>query len=138
DSLKLAEKLDRLAAETGRTIPVLLEFNLGDEDTKSGWTVSDKAGLDKHLPDIEKIVGLNKIKINGLMTMPPLFDEPEDARPYFIQLRELRNLLAARFPAEDWAELSMGTSTDFEIAVEEGATLVRVGHAILGPRPYPK
>jgi uncharacterized pyridoxal phosphate-containing UPF0001 family protein len=81
------------------------------------------------------VLKLDYLKVRGLMTMPPLFEDPERTRPYFQRLRRLREFLAQNFPTADWSELSMGTSADFEAAVEEGATLVRVGTAIVGPRP---
>jgi uncharacterized pyridoxal phosphate-containing UPF0001 family protein len=80
-------------------------------------------------------MGLENLQIRGLMTMPPLETDPEDARVYFRTLRLLRDHLTARYPDADWHELSMGTSVDYEVAVQEGATLVRVGTAILGSRP---
>jgi len=76
------------------------------------------------------------LQIRGLMTMPPYFEQVEQARPYFQGLRRLRDFLAVQFPQGQWRELSMGTSSDFDIAIQEGATVVRVGQAILGPRSY--
>jgi hypothetical protein len=136
DSLKLARRLDRFAAEANRTLPVLLEFNVGGEESKSGWDASDEAHWDGFLPDITELAKLPNLRIQGLMTMPPLGTNPEDSRRFFQRLRRLRDHLAARFPQADWHELSMGTSADFEVAVEEGATLVRVGTAIVGARTY--
>ena len=136
DSLKLARRLDRFAAEASRTLPVLLEFNVGGEESKSGWNASDEAHWEGFLPDITELVKLQNMRIKGLMTMPPLGTDPEDSRLFFQRLRRLRDHLAARFPQADWHELSMGTSADFEVAVEEGATLVRVGTAIVGARTY--
>lgn len=133
DSLKLAVRLDRFAA--GRALPVLLEFNVGDEETKFGWAASDETLWPALLPEIDMMLKLKNLTVRGLMTMPPLFDNPERTRPYFQKLRRLRGFLAENFPAADWSELSMGTSADFEAGVEEGATLVRVGTAIVGPRP---
>ena len=135
DSLKLAERLDRMAPEVGRVLPVMLEFNVGGEESKYGWP----AGQEKDWPvlyaDIEAILGLQNLEIRGLMTMPPLETDPEAARVYFRTLRRLRDHLAARYPQADWRELSMGTSADYEVAVQEAATLVRIGTAILGSRP---
>ena len=133
DSLKLANRLDRFAA--GRALPVLLEFNVGDEQSKFGWPASDESRWATLLPEIDMVLKLGNLAVRGLMTMPPLFDDPERTRPYFQKLVRLRGFLAQHFPAADWSELSMGTSADFEAAVEEGATLVRVGTAIVGPRP---
>ena len=136
DSLKLAQRLDRFAGERNQVLPVLLELNVGGEVSKFGWNVSDDSQLEMLLPDIASILDLANLRIQGLMTMPPLGTEPEDSRRFFQHLRSLRDRLAARFPGADWRELSMGTSADYEVAVEEGATLVRVGTAIVGARNY--
>jgi len=135
DSLKLATRLDRFAAQAGRILPVLLEFNVGEEASKFGWSAADEARWTDLLPEVDMVLKLGYLKVRGLMTMPPLFENPERTRPYFQKLRRLREFLAQNFPAADWRELSMGASADFEAAVEEGATLVRVGTAIVGPRP---
>ncbi|MBI5702999.1 MAG: YggS family pyridoxal phosphate-dependent enzyme [Chloroflexota bacterium] len=134
DSLKLAQRLDRFAAEQNRLLPVLLEFNVGGEESKSGWNASDESLWDAFLPDVEAIVDLPHLRVQGLMTMPPLTADPNDARRFFQRLRRLRDHLASLFPQADWHELSMGTSADYPVAVEEGATLVRVGTAIVGAR----
>jgi hypothetical protein len=136
DSLKLAQRLDRFAAEGGRVLPVLLELNVGGEQSKSGWDASDDSHWDVFLPDVKSILDLPNLRVHGLMTMPPLETNPEDARRFFQRLRLLRDRLASIFPQADWSELSMGTSADYPIAVEEGATLVRVGTAIVGARKY--
>jgi pyridoxal phosphate enzyme (YggS family) len=136
DSLKLARRLDRFAAEGNRILPVLLELNVGGEESKSGWDLSDDARWESFLPEVNELLALPSLRVQGLMTMPPLEIDLEDSRHYFQRLRSLRDRLAARFPQADWHELSMGTSTDFQVAVEEGATLVRVGTAIVGARNY--
>lgn len=136
DSLKLAQRLDRFAAEGDRILPVLLEFNVGGEASKSGWDASDKSRWDTFTPEIAQLLDLPHLRVHGLMTMPPLETDPDDARRYFQRLRQLREHLAAQFPKTDWRELSMGTSVDYPVAVEEGATLVRVGTAIVGARKY--
>lgn len=135
DSLKLAQRLDRFAREAGILLPVLLEFNVGDEESKFGWSAAEESRWPELLPEIDMVLKLAHLKVRGLMTMPPFFEGPEPARPYFKKLRGLREFLAKSLPDADWSELSMGTSADFEAAVEEGATLVRVGTAIVGPRP---
>jgi len=135
DSLKLAERLDRMAAEAERKMPVLLEFNVGGEESKHGWLAEQEKDWPALYPDVEAILELENLAIHGLMTMPPLETDPEDARIYFRTLRLLRDHLAARYPQANWRELSMGTSVDYEVAVQEGATLVRVGTAIVGSRP---
>ncbi|MGA7192998.1 MAG: YggS family pyridoxal phosphate-dependent enzyme [Anaerolineales bacterium] len=135
DSLKLAERVDHFAAEFNRTLPVLLEFNVGGEESKSGWNASDESRWMNLLNDVNAIASLTHLQVRGLMTMPPLFTDPQAVRPYFQRLRRLRDFLAQHVPQIEWRELSMGTSADYSIAIEEGATLVRVGQAILGQRP---
>lgn len=134
DSLKLAGRLDRFAVEQNRILPVLLEFNVGGEESKAGWDASDDSRWDALLPDVRAILDLPNLRVHGLMTMPPLETDPNDARRFFQRLRLLRDHLASAFPQADWRELSMGTSADYPVAVEEGATLVRVGTAIVGAR----
>ncbi len=135
DSLKLARRLDRFSAETGRRLPVLLEFNVGGEESKFGWPARDVARWADLLPEIDQLLGLAHLDVRGVMTMPPFFTDAELSRPYFRRLRQLRDYLSVQFPQAAWQELSMGTSVDFQVAVQEGATLVRVGQAIVGPRP---
>jgi len=136
DSLKLADRLDRSCGELNRTLPVLLEFNISGEESKSGFP----AWVEKRWPDlepeIEQILVFSHLRVTGLMTMPPFFDDPEQTRPYFQRLRRLQDFLVTHCPKAHWQELSMGTSLDFVAAVQEGATYVRVGQAILGPRTY--
>lgn len=136
DSLRLAQRLNKAAVEAGRTLPVLLELNVGAEKSKHGWQADDEAQWGGLLDDVQAVAALGNLKVRGLMTMPPLSTDPEAGRVYFQRLRRLRDFLAARVPGVTWQELSMGTSADFAVAVEEGATLVRVGQAIVGPRPY--
>jgi hypothetical protein len=136
DSLKLAQRFDRFAGEFNRVLPVLLEFNIGGEESKSGWDASNPHQWDLLFPDIQSILDLPNLRVQGLMTMPPLGEAAEESRRFFLNLRRLRDQLALTFPQADWHELSMGTSADYPIAVEEGATLVRVGTAIVGARNY--
>jgi pyridoxal phosphate enzyme (YggS family) len=135
DSLKLAERLNRMAVEAGRILPVMLEFNVGGEESKYGWPAMHEKDWPALYSVVESILELENLQIRGLMTMPPLETDPEDARIYFRTLRLLRDHLAAHYPQADWRELSMGTSADYEVAVQEGATLVRIGTAIVGSRP---
>jgi PLP dependent protein len=136
DSLKLALRLDRFAAAGDRTLPVLLELNVGGEESKSGWDASTDVQWESFLSEIAELLELPHLQVQGLMTMPPLGTEPEASRRFFQRLRSLRDQLARQFPQVGWHELSMGTSSDFQVAVEEGATLVRVGTAIVGTRKY--
>lgn len=130
DSSDLARRLDRLCADEGKqSLSVLIQVDLGHEETKSGIDESAVAQL------AESIRGLERLQLIGLMTLPPFFDDPEQARPYFRRLRELRDELAvAGLFGERNGELSMGMTNDFEVAIEEGATMVRVGTAIFGER----
>lgn len=136
DGLKLAGRLDRFCAETGRVLPTLLEFNVGGEDSKSGWSAWDEAQWSALLEEIAAVIALPNLQIRGLMTMPPLGQTAEFSRPFFQKLKRLQAYLSSQFPNTDFSELSMGTSSDYEVAVQEGATLVRVGTAIVGPRQY--
>ena len=136
DSLKLAQRLNRFAGEANRILPILLEFNVGDEESKGGWDASDESTWDSLLPDVAQVLDLPHVQIRGLMSMPPLGKDAEDSRRFFRQVRRLRERLADQLPGGDWRELSMGTSLDYAVAVEEGATLVRVGTAIVGERRH--
>ena len=135
DSVKLAARLDRNCAEAGRTLPVLLEVNVSGEESKFGFPAWDELHWSDLEPVAEQILAFPGLRVNGLMAMPPFCDNPEQARPYFQRLRRLQVFLKNRFSQDNWTELSMGTSVDYLIAIEEGATYVRVGQAILGPRP---
>ena len=136
DSLKLAARLDRFCGEAKCKLPVLLEFNVGGEESKSGWLAGDEALWSSLLDEVAAVIALPNLQVRGLMTMPPLGSDSDAARPFFQQLRRLRDYLAAQFPQTDFSELSMGTSTDYEAAVREGATMVRIGTAIVGARQY--
>jgi pyridoxal phosphate enzyme (YggS family) len=137
DSLHLAEALDRRAQAVGRRLPVLLEVNVSGETSKSGFAVAGTgpaAPGEALLPAVERLLALPHLDVQGLMTIAPLVSDPEQARPYFRALRELRDELQQRFPQTNWRHLSMGMTDDFEVAVEEGATMVRIGRAIFGER----
>ncbi|HXZ10891.1 MAG TPA: YggS family pyridoxal phosphate-dependent enzyme [Candidatus Sulfotelmatobacter sp.] len=127
DSLALAQKLDAAAAEEGKRLRVLIEVHLGEEATKSGIAETELIGLAKG------IVALPQLELHGLMAIPPFTDDPEGARPYFRKLRELRDNLS-RALEKPLPTLSMGMSHDFEVAIEEGATEIRVGTAVFGAR----
>jgi PLP dependent protein len=136
DSLKLAKRVDRFAAEAGRVLPILLEFNVGGEESKSGWNAFDEKSWSALLEDVQTVLQLPNLKVRGLMTMPPIDENAELSRPFFEKLRRLQGFFAGQFLQADFSELSMGTSLDYEVAVEEGATFVRVGTAIVGARKY--
>jgi len=135
DSFATAQNLDKALSNEGRNIPALLEINIGGELSKSGWQVTKASDLSNILADIEGILNLQHLDIRGVMTMPPWNENPEKSRPYFKLLAEIQKELSMRFPEQNWRELSMGTSIDFMVAVEEGATFVRIGQAIVGSRP---
>jgi len=128
DSVKLAQRLSRF---TTRPLPILLEVNVSGEQSKHGF---DGARRDELFSAIEAIAQLPNLQLDGLMTMAPIVDHPEQARPVFRTLRELRAAIERRYPYLKLPHLSMGMTDDFEIAVEEGATLVRIGRAIFGER----
>lgn len=132
DSIELLKKVDAGAADAGTHPQILLQVDLAKETTKFG---ADRAQLE----DLARAaIAARAVHLRGLMTVPPIVDDPEEARQWFVQLRQVRDDLVARgLPAEALAELSMGMSHDFEVAVEEGATMVRVGTAIFGGRTPP-
>jgi pyridoxal phosphate enzyme (YggS family) len=163
DSLRLAEALNRAVGEqmpdtkpalvargslqaadhepqaTGhRLLTILLQVNVSGEASKEGFALAGweqrPAQLDAFLAEVEVLLALPHIRVGGLMTIAPWGDDPEAARPTFRALRRLRELLAQRYPRADWSALSMGMSDDFAVAIEEGATLVRIGRAIFGER----
>jgi PLP dependent protein len=134
DSVKLAEKLDAAVRSVGHKLGVLIEINVGGESAKSG-VAPDSRELEELLQAAQRLEGL---KFRGLMTVPPFTDNPEEARPYFRKLRDLRDTISERkLPSITMNELSMGMSHDFEVAIEEGSTCVRVGTAIFGERSKP-
>jgi PLP dependent protein len=129
DSVGLLRDVDRAAAEAGATPDALIQVDLAGEETKFG------APEDQVRAIVGAAAGCRAVRLAGLMILPPYFDDPEEVRPYFARLRQLRDRLRADgVPADSLRELSMGMSHDFEVAVEEGATIVRVGTAIFGPR----
>jgi hypothetical protein len=134
DSLRLAERLNRFAAAQSRRLPVLLEMNLAGEASKSGLPAADPAGWPELGLLVSQVCALPNLDVRGLMSVPPFFDDPEQARPYFGRLRRLAQQLAGLAGVPPLRELSMGMSADFTVAIQEGATIVRVGTAILGPR----
>ena len=136
DSEKIAVRLDRFAREKGCTLPVLLECNISGEESKYGFHAETEGSWEKLSSEIAAILQLPNLVVKGLMTMAPYAANAEESRPYFRRLRQFRDRLSIDFPESSWTELSMGMSADFEIAIQEGATMVRIGEAILGPRSY--
>ena len=134
DSVRMAEKLNALAESAGKILSILIEINVGGEKAKSGVAPNSN--------ELEQLLQggprWENLKIQGLMTVPPYTENPDDSRQYFRQLRQIRDSIAARnLPQVGTAVLSMGMSHDFEVAIEEGATCVRVGTAIFGEREKP-
>lgn len=129
DDLALAKRLDAAAAAEGKNLPVLIEVRLSDEDTKSGVSERDLPSL------AASIAPFGHVELAGLMTIPPFLDDPERVRPYFRKLRELRDHVSHQI-GRKLPVLSMGMSHDFEVAIEEGSTEIRVGTAIFGERTY--
>jgi hypothetical protein len=140
DRLKIAQRLSHFAQEVGLALPVLLECNISGEETKFGFELAgweqDEAKRVAFFAAVEKILGLPGLAVHGLMTMAPFVADPETVRPVFASLRGLFDTLRERFPSGDWRHLSMGMTDDFEVAVEEGSTMVRIGRAIFGARLY--
>ena len=128
DRIKIAHKLAQVAQRHRTQLPILLEVNVAQEHSKYGFACDDV------VPAVAAIASLSTLRITGLMTIAPLVEEPERARPVFRQLRLLRDTLRVEFPAVCWDHLSMGMTDDFEVAIEEGATLVRIGRALFGER----
>jgi PLP dependent protein len=129
DNLALARELDKEAGKRGRKVRVFIEVNLGNEESKSGIAKNQVVSL------VEEVASLSNMRVEGLMTVPPFRENLEEARPYFRELSELRERLnELRLPNVDLRELSMGMTHDYTVAIEEGATIVRIGTALFGPR----
>jgi hypothetical protein len=133
ESVEQARNIDAIAGKTGIQQDILLEVNVAGEATKGGFASKD-------MPEaLESMAQLSHVKIRGLMTLPPFGDNPENARPYFTELRQLRDSLAGQsLNYGELKELSMGMSRDYQVAIEEGATMVRIGTAIFGTRDFKK
>ncbi|MCB2202758.1 YggS family pyridoxal phosphate-dependent enzyme [bacterium] len=135
DRMKIARYLNRYCGELGRTMPVLLEVNLSGEESKYGWSASDESKWSELVQPFTQIAQMPNLDVRGLMSMPPLFDDPEATRPLYQRLRRLQSFLRDAVAGASWQELSIGTSFDYEVAIEEGATMVRIGTELFGPRP---
>jgi len=128
DSVRLAREINKRAGRESKVIPILLEVNISGEATKFGFAPEEVEDA------VREILSFPNLSVQGLMTIAPIVNDPEEARPFFRRLRELRDYLAEQFPQIDWKHLSMGMTDDFEVAIEEGATMVRLGRAIFGER----
>ncbi len=131
DSVRLAETLQRQAAAAGKRVRVLLQVNVARDPDKFGFLTEPRS---EFLASVARILELPALRVQGLMTIGPLVPDPEQARPFFRGLRQVRDELAVRFAGAEWHELSMGMTDDFQVAVAEGATIVRIGRAIFGER----
>lgn len=134
DRLKIAKAMNRYLEETERSLDVLIQVNIGFDQNKSGVSPDESETL------LKKVRDLPRLRVRGLMTMPPLMDDPEAVRPFFRDLRRLSEKMEDKGLLGDHGktELSMGMSNDYQVAIEEGATLIRVGTAIFGQRPAPE
>ncbi len=131
DRTELARAIQKYAEKLDLTIPVFIEINIGKEPTKAGI-------LPEKLEEfVKELIDLNRIKIRGLMCLPPYKENPEEVRPYFVKMRKLFERVKP-YLGEEFKELSMGTSVDFEVAIEEGATIIRIGELLFGKREYTK
>ena len=129
DRMSLAQEIDRQWGKMEQVCDVLIEVNIAGEETKCGTSVTEVSEL------VRRVASLPNVRIRGLMTMPPFYDDPERARPYFRELRRIaEKITAENIPKTEMKELSMGMSGDFEVAIAEGATMVRIGSAIFGER----
>ena len=136
DSLKLADKLNNALGEQNKRLPFLLEINIGAEANKSGYLIHTDMELEKLWLDLDRIILLSNLNWRGIMIMPPFSLIAEESRSYFIQAREFLATLQNRYPTLPLDQLSMGTSLDYMPAIEEGATMVRIGTALFGERKY--
>lgn len=134
DSVKLAKRLDSQLRASNKKLPVLLQFNIGGEESKFGWNASDMKTWPLFISEMVEVVNCSNLIVQGLMTMPPFTTKDEESRAYFRKLRELGEYLQSKFPELSISEYSMGTSHDFKMAIAEGATMIRIGTAIMGSR----
>lgn len=134
DNYEVAERLNQSCKENGKIMPIFLECNVSGEGTKAGWDVVNDKEWPIFVEDVKQVLDLDHLKLLGLMTMAPYSTEPEDARPFFRKIKSLLNYINQKFPQQEINELSMGMSGDFQVAIEEGATYLRIGSAIVGKR----
>lgn len=133
DSIRLAQRLEGAAAEQERVLPVLIEVNVSGEAAKYGFAAASTAAEDSLIAELEQLEELAHLSVQGLMTMAPIVADPELARPVFARLRRLGERLRQELPFSRWGHLSMGMTDDFPVAIQEGATMVRIGRAIFAP-----
>lgn len=134
DSLRLAQRLQRFVQEGERKLPVMVQLNVSGEASKEGWPAWSDELLDETISLLAGLEHMPHLVVLGLMTLAPYVADPEQARPVFRRLRQAQALIQQRLPFAAWSELSMGMTNDYEVAIEEGATMVRIGRAIFGER----
>ncbi|MDO9085804.1 MAG: YggS family pyridoxal phosphate-dependent enzyme [Anaerolineaceae bacterium] len=134
DSVKLALRLNRQLKEKGKFLDILLQFNVGGEESKFGWDASEKKNWVLFIDEVSQVLSCENLHVRGLMTMPPYTTEEKAARNTFNNLRELGEYLSEKLPLLSITDYSMGTSHDFKMAIAEGSTMIRIGEAIMGPR----
>ncbi len=134
DSVKISKRLDRQLKASNMKLPVLLQFNVGGEESKYGWDASEKNKWSSLIDEIAEVINCTNLIVQGLMTMPPFTNNEAESRAYFGKLRELGEYLEINIPELSIREYSMGTSHDFKMAIAEGATMIRIGTAIMGSR----
>jgi hypothetical protein len=136
ESPRLIRRLNRFAADRDTPFPILIEVNVSGEESKYGWPAWDEETRDKLVERVQILADKENLEVHGLMTMAPYVEDAETVRPIFREMRDLRAMLQEEAPFCSWDELSMGMTNDYEVAVEEGATIVRIGRAIFGPAEY--
>ncbi len=136
DTIRLAQRLDTLAAETDAWPRILLELNVSGEAAKDGFAAWNDIQVYELTKELQALEALRRVKVYGLMTMAPIVRDPEEARPVFRRLRRIADMFREELLFTSWPELSMGMTDDFEVAIEEGATMVRIGRAVFGPSSY--
>lgn len=134
DRIKIAQHLNKHSQDLDRVLPILVQVNVSGEESKSGWKAWDETAWDELITNFSVIGECANLCINGLMTMPPMFSDPEKTRPFYQRLRRLQGYLRNHLPGICWDTLSIGTSFDYVIAIEEGATMVRLGTTLFGSR----
>jgi len=134
DSLELAKEIQYRAANIGKTMPIYLELNLSEEKTKHGWIIKSEAAKAHFFTEAGQIMDFDSTNVRGLMTMAPYSSDPENSRKYYRRLRSIRDQLVEASGGNTQLGLSMGMSSDYEVAIEEGATVLRIGTAIVGER----
>jgi len=135
DRMKIIRHLDKYCHELSRVMPVLVEVNISGEDSKYGWSAWDEHAWGQLVPPFREMTQAENLDVQGLMSMPPFYDDPKKNRPLYQKLRRLQAFLREEVPQSKWNELSIGTSFDYPVAVEEGATMVRIGTQLFGSRP---